>query len=94
VLVVREYDTYFVCKKNCVVTVGFSSIKKFTVVLRILAYGAHVNTRDDYMRMTRSTAIECLYQFNKAVVEVLGEPYLRAPTGEDTTRIMAQNARG
>ena len=36
---IREFDRYFVCKKDCTGTVGFSSLQKCTVALRLLAYG-------------------------------------------------------
>ena len=34
----REYDNYFVCKKDCTSTVGFSSLQKCTTTMRMLAY--------------------------------------------------------
>ena len=45
----------------------------------------------------KSTAIECLYKFSRAVIAVFGELvfgelYLRSPTVEDTERILAVNA--
>jgi hypothetical protein len=61
----------------------------------MLAYGAHVDTQDDYIRMSESTSQESMYRFRTAVAAVFGKLYLRSPTAEDTTRIMARNeARG
>ena len=37
---VREFDSYFVCKKDCTGTVGFSSLQKCSQAMRMLAYGA------------------------------------------------------
>ena len=92
---IREYDTYFKLKTDCTGTVGFTSVQKCTVAMRLLAYGAPADSQDDYLRMSESTAIECLNRYCSAVVEVFGPTYLRSPTAEDTARILATNeARG
>lgn len=88
----RDYDNYFKLKRDAVGTLGFTSIQKCTVSLRLLAYGIPADTQDDYLRMAKSTAINCMYRFCRAIVAVFGEQYLRTPTAEDTARIMAQNA--
>ncbi|XP_010239138.2 uncharacterized protein LOC100834642 [Brachypodium distachyon] len=88
----REYDDYFKLKRDAVGTLGLTSIQKCMVSLRLLAYGIPADTQDDYLRMAKSTAIECMYRFCRAIVAVFGEQYLRTPTAEDTARIMAQNA--
>ncbi|XP_071681422.1 uncharacterized protein [Lolium perenne] len=89
---VREFDPYFKLKVDAVGVLGFSSIQKCTAAMRMLAYGAPADTQDDYLRMSESTAIECMYKFCRAVVGKFGKYYLRGPTEEETARIMAQNA--
>ncbi|KAK1653631.1 hypothetical protein QYE76_071436 [Lolium multiflorum] len=89
---VREFDPYFKLKADAVGVLGFSSIQKCTAAMRMLAYGAPADTQDDYLRMSESTAIECMYKFCRAVVGKFGKYYLRGPTEEETARIMAQNA--
>ncbi|KAK1682190.1 hypothetical protein QYE76_043038 [Lolium multiflorum] len=64
---VREFDPYFKLKLDAVGVVGFSSIQKCTAAMRMLAYGAPADTQDDYLRMSQSTAIECMYKFCRAV---------------------------
>ena len=92
---IREYDTYFKLKTDCTGTVGFTSLQKCTVAMKLLAYGAPANLQDDYLRMSESTAIECLNRYCSAVVAVFGPDYLRSPTAEDTAQILATNeARG
>jgi hypothetical protein len=81
VYVVRCFDNYFICKKDCTRMVGFSSLQKCTAALRMLAYGAPGDSHDDYIRMAESrfTGQWCRYSD------------LRTPNEEDTTRILAQN---
>ena len=89
---VREYDKYFLLKHDCCGTAGFSSIQKCTAAMRMLAYGAPADSQDDYLRMSESTAIECMYRFCRAVVGKFGKDYLRGTNEAETARIMAQNA--
>jgi hypothetical protein len=92
VYAVRRFDNCFICKKDCTGMVGFSSLQKCTAALRMLAYGAPSDSQDDYIRMTESTAMECMSRFCRVVVSMFGSDYLRTPNEEDTARILAQNA--
>ena len=92
---VREHDPWFKLKKDVVGTVGFSSIQKCTTAMRMIAYGVPADNQDDYLRMPESTALKAMYRFARAVVAVFGPNYLRGPTEQETTRILAMNkARG
>lgn len=95
VAAVESHDDYFRQKRNAVGALGASPLQKCIAAVRMLAYGAPADFLDDYVRLGESTIIECLKRFVKAVVEVFGEQYLRAPNAEDTARLMAINhARG
>src|ERR1041385_1649100 len=50
----REHDNYFVCKKDYTSTVGFSTLQKCTTAMRMLAYGAPGDQREDYAHMVES----------------------------------------
>ena len=86
---IREFDSYFKCKKDCTGKLGFTSIQKCTTVMSMLAYGAPGDSLSDYGRMVESTTIECFYNFCRAVVTVFGPQYLRTPNAKDTARILA-----
>ncbi|XP_051190632.1 uncharacterized protein [Lolium perenne] len=74
---------------DCTCMIGFSSLQKCTVAMRLLAYGAPGDSVDDYLCMAESTAIDFLYKFCRAVIAVFGEVYLRSPTAKDTEQILA-----
>ncbi|KAK1662048.1 hypothetical protein QYE76_050207 [Lolium multiflorum] len=73
---VREFDPYFKLKADAVGVLG-SHPFEVPAAMRMLAYGAPADTQDDYLRMSESTAIECIC---RAVVGKFGKYYLRGPT--------------
>jgi hypothetical protein len=92
VYAVRCFHNYFICKKDCTSMVGFSSLQKCTAALRMLAYGAPGDSQDVYICMAKSTAMECMSRFCRAIVSVFGSDYVITPNKEDTACILSQNA--
>jgi hypothetical protein len=74
VIGMREYNDYFQCKPNCTGQYGFSLV--CTAVLRCIAYGAHCDTNEDYLRMAVTTCFETVSRFCRAVMPVFGKDYL------------------
>lgn len=70
---------------------GHNTEQKVTTALRMMAYGIAADLIDDNLAMGESTSIYFVKAFAKAVVEVFGEEYLRAPNAEDTHRILEIN---
>ncbi|CAO2047698.1 unnamed protein product [Urochloa humidicola] len=85
---VEAHDPYFQQKRNAAGELGHSALKKITAALRMLAYGVPADSLDEALYIAESTIILCLRRFVKAVVELFGEQYLRAPNDEDTARLM------
>ena len=68
---------------------------KCIAVVRVLAYGCSADAIDDHVRIGEDTILEAVRRFTKAVIAVFGSKYLRAPTKEDTQRLMTESeARG
>ena len=95
VAAIEAHDDYFRQKPDAVGSLGASALQKVVAAFRMLAYGIPADFLDDSVRLGESTIIECLKRFVKAVVEVFGEEYLRAPNAQDISRLLAiNNARG
>ena len=77
---VETYEPFFIEKKDSAQRLGLSSLQKITVALRMLAYGVAADFMDEYVRIGKSTAIESLKKFVKAVVDIFSNKYLRSQT--------------
>ena len=58
----------------------------------MISCGVPADSVDDYLRIGESTPILNLRKLVKAVIEIFGEEYLRAPIAKDTARLMAIGA--
>ncbi|XP_019190221.1 PREDICTED: putative nuclease HARBI1 [Ipomoea nil] len=67
---------------------GLSTLQKVTAAFRILAYRVAADATDEYIQIGESTSIESLKRFCRAVVEVFGQCYLRAPDANDVARLL------
>jgi len=57
----------------------------------MLAYGTPADALDEYLKIGKSTALECLDKFAQGVIEVFSGEYMRAPTVEDVQRLLQVN---
>ena len=64
------------------------SCKKVIAVFRMLAYGLLADATDEYVKIGKSTTLERLKKYCRAVVEVFVERYLRTPTANDIVRLL------
>ena len=88
---VEAHDDYFRWRPNAVGLLGATALQKVYGAIRMLAYDIPADSLDEVVRLSESTMIEAFKHFVKAVVDVFADQYLRAPTAEDTTRLMAIN---
>ena len=86
---VEHHDTWFEQKRNNAGVLGLHPLQKITAVFRMLAYGISADATDDYCRLGKSTTLESLRRFVRAVIEIFGDDYLRSPNDDDTARLLA-----
>ncbi|XP_019157751.1 PREDICTED: uncharacterized protein LOC109154407 [Ipomoea nil] len=85
---VKDHDNYFVQRRDRIGRLGLSTLQKVTAAFRILAYGVPADGTDEYIQIGESTAIESVKRFCRAIVEIFGERYLRAPDANDVARLL------
>jgi hypothetical protein len=85
---VKNYDDYFMQKRDAANVLGLSSLQKVTAALRQLAYGCPADSLDEYLRLGESTAIKCLAHFCRAIVGVYKQEYIRIPNQQDNDHLL------
>jgi hypothetical protein len=83
-----EWSPYFTLRADCANRQGLSPLQKCTSAIRMLAYGMPADGLDEYLKIGKSTALECLDKFAQGVIEVFSGEYMRAPTVEDVQRLL------
>jgi hypothetical protein len=87
---VKNHDNYFKKKCDACGKEGLSAMQKCVAAIRILAYGVPADAVDEYVRIGESTARQSLQHFCRAVIEVFGDHYLRAPNAADVARLLQE----
>jgi hypothetical protein len=86
-----QWSPYFTYRADCAGRVGLSPLQKCTTTMCMLAYGTPADSLDEYLKIGKCTALECLDKFANRVIEVFGGEYLRRPTQEDIERLLQVN---
>ncbi|KAK3229014.1 hypothetical protein Dsin_000895 [Dipteronia sinensis] len=85
---VETCDNFFVQRRDSVGRLSLSALQKITALFRMLAYGLPADATDEYIKIGKSTTIESLKRFCRAVVEIFADDYLRSPNTTDVTRLV------
>jgi hypothetical protein len=86
---VEAHNPYFKQRTDALGVLGLSCLQKVIAAHMILAYGIPADLTDEYLRIEETTAIESLGASVKAIVEVFGDWYLRAPNEVDICRLLS-----
>ncbi|KAL3610457.1 hypothetical protein D5086_001477 [Populus alba] len=86
---VEAHNPYFKQRTNALSVLGLFCLQKVTAAHKILAYGIFVYLIDEYLRIRETIVIESLRAFIKAIIEVFGDWYLKAPNEVDICRLLS-----
>jgi hypothetical protein len=86
-----EWSSYFTQRADVTGKDGHSPLQKCTAAIRMLAYGSSADQLDEVLKIGTSTALECLGNFAKGVIECFGPEYLRPPRSDELENILQQN---
>jgi hypothetical protein len=81
---------YFIERHDTTSRIGLTTLQKCTAVVRQLAYGMVVDTIDEYLKLGKTTALECLEYYCADIIECFGAEFLRRHTVIDTQRLLAK----
>ncbi|KAI4971907.1 hypothetical protein ZWY2020_002821 [Hordeum vulgare] len=71
--------------------IGLSPLQKCTGTMRMLAYGTPADALDEYLKIGKSTSLECMDKLARGVIAVFSGEYLRRPTRGDIERLLQVN---
>jgi hypothetical protein len=85
-----ETSLYFCKRYDATGHAGLTILQKCTTALRQLAYGMAANTIDEYLKLGKITALECLEYYCLGIIECFGDEFLCRPTVADTQCLLAK----
>jgi hypothetical protein len=59
-------------------------------IMRQLAYGMATDTIDEYLKLGKSNALECLKYYCASIIKCFGADFLRRPTVTDTQCLLGR----
>jgi hypothetical protein len=67
-----EASPYFCKMYDATDRTSLTALEKYTVALRRLAYGVYIYTIDKYLKLKKTTALECLEYYCSDIIECFG----------------------
>ena len=55
-------------KRKMVLGLGLYTLQKYTIAIRVLAYGIAADTVDEYLRLDTTTTRSCLEKFVEGII--------------------------
>ena len=86
-----QWSPCFIYRADCASRIGLSPLQKCTAAMRMLAYGTPADALDEYLKIGKCTALQCLDKFARWVIEVFSGEYLQRPTCEDVEHLLQVN---
>jgi hypothetical protein len=79
-----ETCSYFTKRHGTSGHIGSTPLQKCIAAVRQLAYDMIADTIDEYLKLGKTTALECIEYYCAHIIECFGVEFLRHPTVADT----------
>jgi hypothetical protein len=79
-----ETSLYFCERYDATDRAGLTALQKCISALRQLAYGIDTNTINKYLKLGKTTALECLKYYCLGIIEYFGDEFLCRHTVANT----------
>jgi hypothetical protein len=89
-----ETSPYITEKYDVTTCIGLTLLQNYTTALCQLAYDMTANTIDEYLKLGKTTTLECLEYYCAVIVDCYGAEFLHRPTVTDTHRLITSQDRG
>jgi hypothetical protein len=87
---ISETSPYSTKMHDATGCIGLTLLQKCIVVVRQLAYGMTADTIDEYLKLGKTTTLECLKYCCAGIIKCFGAEFLRHPTIADTQHLLAK----
>jgi hypothetical protein len=85
-----ETSPYFCERYDATGRAGLTALQKCTTILRQLAYGMAADTIDEYLKLGKTTVLECLEYYCLSIIECFRDEFFCHPTIADTQCLLAK----
>jgi hypothetical protein len=85
-----EISSHFCERYDATDRAGLTALQKYTVALRQLAYGIDTDTIDEYLKLEKTTTLECLEYYCSGIIGCFRDEFLRRPTVTNTQCLLAK----
>jgi hypothetical protein len=79
-----ETSLYFSERYDTTSHAGLTTLQKCIAALRQLAYDMTTDTIDEYLKLEKSTALECIEYYYSGIIECFEDDFLHRPTITNT----------
>jgi hypothetical protein len=85
-----EISPYFSERYDATGRAGLTALQKCIAALCQLSYGMVADTIDEYLKLGKSTALECLEYYYLSIIECFGDAFLHRHAVVDTQHLLAK----
>jgi hypothetical protein len=85
-----EISPYFCERYDATGRADLTVLQKCTITVHQLVYGLAADTIDEYLKLGKTTVLECLEYYCLGIIEYFGDEFLHHPTVADTQRLLVK----